>query len=211
MKPAPEIISEIETNGFVWLQGCNRQYFEKITSEIGEIIFVTDVKVNPEGRAMVTSEKGLDFHTDHHKAKYIAWFCIEQTDKGGESILLETNQLFEKLGVEEQEELRNVRLFEHKDFDDDEDTYPFMIEENGNRSFYYSFWLAKEGISEKGRTAIRKFQELTNQTEHIKFKLNPDDILIIDNHKMLHGRTAIEGSKNRFLKRLWIKEKSFTI
>mgnify|MGYP001282518073 CR=1 FL=1 len=211
MKSNQEVLNDIEKTGFVWLQGCDRQYFEKITSEIGDVIFVTDVKVNPESRAMVTSEKGLDFHTDHHKAKYIAWFCIEQTDKGGESILLEANKLFEMLDDEEQQELRNVRLFEHKVFEDDEDTYPFMIEKDGNRSFYYSFWLAKDGIGEKGRNAIRKFQELTNQIEHIKFKLNPNDLLIIDNHRMLHGRTAIEGSKNRFLKRFWIKEKSQTI
>jgi hypothetical protein len=109
------------------------------------------------------------------------------------------------LTEEEQEELRKVRLFEHKVFEDDEDTYPFVKEKNGEREFYYSFWLAKENISERQKEIIRKYQKLTNETEYIKVKINPTDILIIDNHRILHGRTAIEGSKNRFLKRFWIK------
>ena len=96
-------------------------------------------------------------------------------------------------------------MFEHKVFEDDEDTYPFVIEENGKRAFYYSFWLAKDNVNERQRDLIRKYQKLTNETEHVKLKINPTDILIIDNHRILHGRTAIEGSKNRFLKRFWIK------
>jgi hypothetical protein len=205
MKSIQEIRRELEISGFVWIQDGGREYFEKITKELGEIIFVTDVKVNMESRALVTSEKGLDFHTDHHKANFIAWYCIEQTDKGGESILQDANKVFELLSADEQEELRRVRLFEHKVFEDDEDSYPFLVESNNRREFYYSFWLAKEKISERQKDIINKYQKLINDTEYIKFKMRPTDILIIDNHRILHGRTAIEGSKNRFLKRFWIK------
>lgn len=205
MKSAQEIRWELDTSGFVWIQGGGREYFEKITKELGEIIFVTDVKVDLESRAMVASEKGLDFHTDHHKANFIAWYCIEQTDKGGESILQDANKVFEILSAEEQEELRKVKLFEHKVFDDDEDSYPFLIERNNKREFYYSFWLVKENMSDRQKQIIRKFQKLTSDIEYIQFKILPTDILIVDNHRILHGRTAIEGSKNRFLKRFWIK------
>jgi alpha-ketoglutarate-dependent taurine dioxygenase len=205
MKTTQEIRQELDKAGFIWIKNGGKEYFEKITKELGEIIFVTDVKVNPESSALVTSEKGLDFHTDHHKAKFIAWYCIEQTDNGGESILQEANKVFELLSSEEQEEIEKVRLFEHKVFEGDQDTYPFVIENNGKRSFYYSFWLAKEGISELHKKIIRKYQKLTNETEYVKIKMHPTDILIIDNHRILHGRTAIKGSKNRFLKRFWIK------
>lgn len=205
METIQEIRQELEEAGFIWIKNGGKDYFERITHELGEVIFVTDVKVNPESRALVTSEKGLDFHTDHHKANFIAWYCIEQTDKGGESILQDANKVFELLSQEEQEELKKIRLFEHKVFEGDEDTYPFVIENNGKREFYYSFWLAKETTNDKQKEIIKKYQKLTNETEYIKLKINPTDILIIDNHRILHGRTAIEGSKNRFLKRFWIK------
>lgn len=205
MKTAQEIRQELEELGFVWIKNGGKEYFERACEELGEIIFVTDVKVNLESRALVTSEKGLDFHTDHHKANFIAWYCIEQTDKGGESILQDANKVFELLNDDEQEELKKVMLFEHKVFEDDKDTYPFVIEKDNKREFYYSFWLADETISVKQKNIIKKFQKLTNEIEYIKLKLNPTDALIIDNHRILHGRTAIEGSKNRFLKRFWIK------
>lgn len=205
MKSAQEILAELDKNGYDWIKGGSREYFESIINEIGEVIFVTDVKVKPESRALVTSEKGLDFHTDHHKANFIAWYCIQQTDKGGETILQDANKIFELLSEEEQNELRKVILFEHKVFADDADTHPFLIEENGKRYFYYSFWLADDKISERGKDVIKKYQKLTNEIEYIKVKLDPSDILIINNNRMLHGRTAIEGSKNRFLKRFWIK------
>jgi alpha-ketoglutarate-dependent taurine dioxygenase len=38
--------------------------------------------------------------------------------------------------------------------------------------------------------------------------LQKDDALIIDNRRILHGRTAITGSKDRFLKRYWIEKKA---
>lgn len=205
MKTAQEIKRELEETGFVWIKRGGKDYFEKITTELGEVIFTTDVKVKPESRALVTSEKELDFHTDHHRANLIAWYCIEQTDEGGETILQDANKIFELLGREEQEELRMVRLFEHKIFEDDEDSYPFVTEENGRRAFYYSFWLVKDNISQQQKEIIRKYQNLTRETEYLKLKLNPTDILIIDNHRILHGRTAIAGNKKRFLKRLWIK------
>lgn len=205
MKTAQEIRQELEEVGFVWIKNGGRDYFEKITTELGEVIFTTDVKVRPESRALVTSEKELDFHTDHHRANLIAWYCIEQTDEGGETILQNANKIFELLSREEQEELKMVRLFEHKIFEDDEDSYPFVTEENGRRAFYYSFWLMKDSVSQKQKEIMRKYQNLTRETEYLKLKLNPTDILIIDNHRILHGRTAITGNRKRFLKRLWIK------
>jgi hypothetical protein len=97
-------------------------------------------------------------------------------------------------------------LFEHKIFEDDADEmYPFVIEKNNQRAFYYSFWFAKEKMSDVQKTILKKYQQFTNETEFVTLKMNPTDILIIDNHRILHGRTAIEGSKNRFLKRYWIK------
>jgi alpha-ketoglutarate-dependent taurine dioxygenase len=205
MNTVQEIRQELREKGFIWIKKGGDHYFESITKELGEVLLVTDVKVNLKSRALVTSERGLDFHTDHHKAHFIAWYCVEQTDQGGESILQDANKIFELLSEAEQKELKKVNLLEHKIFEDDEETHPFVIERANRREFYYSFWLAKEKISEEQKEILKKYQKLTHETEFVKIKMNPTDILIIDNHRVLHGRTAIEGSKNRFLKRFWIK------
>jgi hypothetical protein len=52
---------------------------------------------------MVTSVRGLDYHTDHHKAKYIIWYCYKQTDLGGDSILLDAQKIFDQLSEDYKE------------------------------------------------------------------------------------------------------------
>lgn len=194
---------ELTENGFVHLTNQSERDLEYFLNELGEIIHTTDVIVKPESRGMVTTALGLDFHTDHHKAKFILWYCYKQTDLGGDSILIDADKVFSKLSVNEQAELTDIKLFEHKIFPGDSDQNPLVeTDEKGNRIFYYSFWLVKD--EDKKKPAFLKFQTLIKETAPVKISLKEKDILIVDNHRIFHGRTAIEGSKDRFLKRYWI-------
>lgn len=194
---------ELKEKGFIHLTDISESELENILNELGEIIHTTDVIVKPESRGMVTTSLGLDFHTDHHKAKYILWYCHKQTDLGGDSIFIDADKIYLQLTEEEQNELKHIKLFEHKIFPDDTDSNPFVeLDEKGNRIFYYSFWLVKD--EDKQNPAFLKFQKLINVTEPTKINLRERDILIVDNHRIFHGRTAIEGSKDRFLKRYWL-------
>lgn len=194
---------ELKEKGFIHLTNKSEAELENILNELGEVIHTTDVVVKPESRGMVTTALGLDFHTDHHKAKYILWYCHKQTDLGGDSILIDADEIFNQLTNEEQNELRQIQLFEHKIFPGDTDSNPFVqLGTNGNRIFYYSFWLVKD--EDKKNPAFLKFQNLIKDTKPNKINLKEKDILIVDNHRIFHGRTAIEGSKDRFLKRYWL-------
>jgi hypothetical protein len=195
--------NELREKGFIHLTNQSETELENILNELGEVIHTTDVVVKPESRGMVTTSLGLDFHTDHHKAKYILWYCHKQTDLGGDSILIDADKIFLQLTGEEQNDLKKIKLFEHKIFPGDKDNNPFVeIDEKGNRIFYYSFWLVKD--EDKQNPSFIKFQNLIKQTEPTKINLKERDILIVDNHRIFHGRTAIEGSKDRFLKRYWL-------
>jgi len=194
---------ELKEKGFIHLTNQSETELENILNELGEVIHTTDVVVKPESRGMVTTSLGLDFHTDHHRAKYILWYCHKQTDLGGDSILIDADKIFVQLTNEEQDKLKQIKLFEHKIFPGDSDNNPFVeIDDKGDRIFYYSFWLVKD--EDKLNPAFLKFQNLIKQTDSIKINLKERDILIVDNHRIFHGRTAIEGSKDRFLKRYWL-------
>lgn len=196
---------ELKQNGYIHLTNVSELELEKILNELGEVIHTTDVVIKPESKGMVTTALELDFHTDHHKAKYILWYCHKQTDLGGDSIFIDAEKIFSQLTKTEQEKLKQIQLFEHKIFPGDKDSNPFVeIDENGNRIFYYSFWLVKD--EDKKSPAFLKFQNLIKETEPNKIKLKEKDILIVDNHRIFHGRTAIKGSKDRFLKRYWLTE-----
>jgi hypothetical protein len=116
---------------------------------------------------------------------------------------MDAEKIFQQLSADQQDQLKSIELFEHKVFPNDKESYPFVaIDDNGNRKFYYSFWLVKN--EDKQNEALLTFQKLIRETEPVRLNLKDKDILIVDNHRVFHGRTPIEGSKDRFLKRFWL-------
>jgi len=198
-----KLTTKLKENGWLHLTNKTDEQLNDILNTLGQVIMTTDVVVKPDGKGMVTSAKGLDFHTDHHNAKYILWHCLKQTDSGGDSILMDAEKIFQQLSADQQDQLKTIELFEHKVFPDDKESYPFVaIDNNGNRKFYYSFWLVKN--EDKQNEALLTFQKLIRETEPVRLNLKDKDILIVDNHRVFHGRTPIDGSKDRFLKRFWL-------
>ena len=197
------MIAKLLDNGFLHLRNQSEEQLNTLINSLGEVIFTTDVIVKPESKGMVTSARGLDFHTDHHKAKYIVWYCYKQTDLGGDSILIDAEKIYQQLSDSHKQQLNEIELFEHKIFPDDKESYPFVAtDEKGNRKYYYSFWLVKN--ENKQSPAMLEFQRLIKQTTPIQLNLKERDILVVDNHRIFHGRTPIEGHKDRFLKRFWL-------
>lgn len=198
---------QLKDFGFVHLTDQTEEQLNDLLSSLGKVIFTTDVVIKPESKGMVTSSRGLDFHTDHHKAKYIVWYCHKQTDMGGDSILIDAENIYQALSEKVRQQLKTIELFEHKIFPDDKESYPLVSEdENGNRKFYYSFWLVKN--EDKNNPTMLEFQKAIKETKPIRMNLKKGDILVVDNHRVFHGRTPIEGSKDRFLKRYWLEAKT---
>jgi len=192
---------ELRQKGYLHLTNQSEIQLQEILNSLGSVIMATDIVVNKNSKGIVTTSLGIDFHTDHHNAKYIIWYCHKQTDDGGASLLIDAEDLYFQLSNDEQEQLKKVELFEHKIYPDDKSSYPFVeIDENNNRRFHCSLM----DDLDKKNPAFITFQNLINETIPTKIELKEKDILIIDNYRILHGRTAIDGSKDRFLKRYWL-------
>jgi hypothetical protein len=192
---------ELQRRGFVHLTNQSEEQLQEILNSIGLTIMITDIVVKAESKGLVTTALGIDFHTDHHNAKYIVWYCYKQTDEGGDSLLIDAESLYLKLSINEQEDLKSVQLFEHKIFPKDKSSYPFVeIDENNSKQFHCSLM----DDFDKKNLAFIAFQNLVQKTEPTKINLKEKDVLVIDNHRIFHGRTAISGSKDRFLKRYWL-------
>ena len=174
-----------------------------INKELGKIIYQTEIKVNPQPKRLVSSDKAIGFHTDHIAAKYIVWYCISQSNYGGATNLIDTEQIISKLSEEEINKLSNIILYEHKIFDSDKQSNPLIQYVNGKYIIYYSSWFLNE--TDKNKECVKKFNLLLSKSKKYSYLLQPSDVLIIDNHRMLHGREKIAGDKNRYLKRFWIQ------
>lgn len=167
---------KIQEQGYACQSSLTTSDVQSILNSLGSVIQITDVTVKATSRSLVTSAKALDFHTDHHKADFVAWHCIEQTDDGGESILVDAAKIFSAMTDDEKLQLAKTQFFEHKVFEDDKDSWPLVELENGKPKFYYSFWLLKEKMGLEERTAGKRFQQLIQETAPIKIKLQPSDL-----------------------------------
>lgn len=191
---------ELTKKGFFLIQNKTEIELKEILSQLGNVINETDVIANSESKSLVTSDKYLDFHTDNHLAKYILWHCRKQAEKGGHSILCDAEEVYSQLTEDEKMALSKIHVYEHKMFPENRNSNSIVSEVDGQRRFYYSFWLAREKYREL--PVFKKWQNLIQNSNHVKLLLEKNDVLVIDNHRIFHGRTAIIGERN--LKRYWL-------
>ncbi len=191
---------ELRERGYALLYGLDERTFVDAMRQFGEIIQVTDVTVKPESRALVTSSKALDFHTDHHRADLVAWYCHEQCDEGGETLLVDGRAVLRALPAGDVDLLRRVLLYEHMVFEGDPDSFP-LIERDGAK-LYYSYWLVREDLDGETSAALERFRSALHRVAPVRVRLKPGEMLVIDNRRVLHGRTEIKGS--RLLRRYWV-------
>ncbi|HEV3050010.1 MAG TPA: TauD/TfdA family dioxygenase [Longimicrobium sp.] len=194
----------VQEQGFYYMEGAPPEFLDEVLAGLGTVIQTTDVSVKGEGARLVTSDQALDVHTDHYRADLITWHCVEQSDEGGVTVLVDAEVAYSTLSAGDQRALERIMLTEHRVFPDDPGSHPLVSVRNGRRKFYYSFWLVAEPQQAEEREALAAFRAALAQTPRRQIRLRPGDILVIDNGRMLHGRTAIGGNKQRLLKRFWI-------
>lgn len=198
-----KVLSDLESKG--WSHFSVRDInLDKLFHTLGHVIMENDVCINPKSPSLVTSAKALPPHTDHHLAHYILWHCIVQDSKGGHSIIVDGLDIFESMNQEIQELLRSINLIEHSVFKNDLETHPMISSTSTGDRIYYSFWLADEKLSEEQKRAFNVFNKAVRDTKQIRIRLKPDECLVVDNGRILHGRSSLIKSSARLLKRYWI-------
>ena len=135
---------ELDTIGYAYLRQRSIESAKEVFGTLGVIFHQTDVKIDLTTRALVTSDCALDIHTDHHQARYIAWYCVRQSSQGGDSILLDSAKVLVNFNPEELAVLEKIMLFEHKIFKGDMEVYPLLSYVNQIPKIYYSFWMVNE-------------------------------------------------------------------
>jgi hypothetical protein len=202
MMDTKQIKANLQEYGFVHILYPNSLNEEKIKAVCGDTLFKTLVKENPNSTRLLASNQDVDFHTDHIKAKYIAWQCNSQAALGGESILMDTLELLSNTSKDILDCLESIPVKSHRLFFDDKPQYPlFSKSEN---VLYYAPFLCDEPINSKEKQAYSWFINSIKSASKIEIKLSEGDWLIIDNHRMLHGRKGFEKKSNRLLTRYWL-------
>lgn len=197
------MLAELDSEG--WCKfSSEKVVLQELIDRLGFIIMENDVSIDKQSRSLVRSNKPLPPHTDHHLAHYILWHCHRQDSEGGFSIVVDGLQIFQQMSEEEKILLKGIDLMEHCVFKDDLRHHPMIQESENGLRIYYSFWMADENLSREQKQAFEAFNYRVRETEPIKFRLKPQECLIIDNGRILHGRSSLSTGSKRLLKRYWI-------
>ena len=181
-----------------------------------------NVKSKPNPNDLAYTSLALAPHTDNPYRNPVPCIqmlhCIENEVSGGLSTLVDGYTVTEKL----KKDFRNyynilteVKVrFQFIDQSVILEDWAEMIQLNEKGEFKqvrFSPRLDFVPLMEKNKlelfySARKKISELYNSDQYrIEFKLNPGDLLMMDNHRLLHGRTSYDTNQgNRFLQGCYI-------
>jgi len=181
-----------------------------------------DVKSKSDPNDLAYTSLGLSPHTDNPYRNPVPCIqllhCIKNEVSGGLSTLVD--------GFTVTEDLKNENLDFYKILSEIKVRFKFIDKEvvledwseliklNDDKTFKqvrFSPRLDYVPMLEKGKLdlyyrARKKLSEMYNSDKYrIEFKLAPKDLMMMDNHRLLHGRTAYETKEgNRFLQGCYI-------
>ena len=200
--------------GFVIIKNIpnTKNYIVKFANSIGSVRRTNfgeyfDVKSKPNPNDLAYTSLALAPHTDNPYRNPVPCIqllhCIESKVSGGLSTLVDGFTVTEDLKKEYPEFykiLNEVKVrFRFIDKDVVLETISPLIELNDDKSFKqvrFSPRLDFVPILDKNKLELyyqarKKISEMYNSDKYrIEFKLEPKDLMMMDNHRLLHGRTS---------------------
>lgn len=158
-----------------------------------------------------TTSQQFTCHTDgYHRQDppdYIAMLCVLADDDGGDSLLAHVDYVVSRLEPSEIELLREPvfpTAFGFAPVLTGSASRP-LIRFNLQELERFSD-RADHRMTEAHWAAARRVERLAAQeAESSRLRLEPGDCIVIDNRRLLHGRTELSATSRRLLKRLWIR------
>ncbi len=157
----------------------------------------------------------LEFHTDLADLAFL--LCIEPAKVGGESRIVNSHEVYAYMEQHYPEDLKELDepyyiMHQTKSKPDGKNhliKYPVFREYEGDLSSFIlrTFTLITHEklnleLSDERKQALHRVDEVAGKL-CTTFKMEKGDLLIINNHRTYHGRSAFKG-KERYLLRGWV-------
>jgi hypothetical protein len=218
---AAEVRRRLPDEGYVHIaRVLTEEVFTAAAQLLGTIALRTDIRVDLQAddalrrsrdplyadRPSVYRADGLWYHTDSPLIDVLAWYCVEQDAVDGTSALVDTGDLTNHFDDAEQAALSHVRvraMMREADGSESAHEYPLL---SGGK-VYYAPWLLSENLGDDERALAARFAGYIAQkdaTAPIRIRLKPGEMLFVDNHRILHGRSEIPPDSKRHLVRFYI-------
>ncbi len=208
--------------GKIVLQNKKKQKYVHVTPNIKSL----QTSKNEKFLRYHETNAGGDLHSDGPQLstppRYVFLACIKNSAKGGDNIIVDCKRIYSDIKKNERALLKTLNsnyYIERRGFNFSNQNIfsrPIFSYKDNNLKFrylrtYIEAAYEKKNISmpdDKKDALDRLDSYLSQQKYQSKFKLNPGEILIINNNLLAHGRTAFSinnQSAQRDYLRIWIK------
>lgn len=191
-----QVRHELENKGWIHLLGKSYEELELILGSMGELVSATDIRKQVESNLYIHSDIDIPFHSEDPKAKYLLWYCISQAEQGGETELLDFQYVVKNLPPSTLVDLRRLNCW-LKDPPKNRIKTPILQKTNDKEldRIYYVPWAV---VSENRQ--VTRLQLAISEAPKVKFRMEQGDIVVLDNHRILHSRRSFRGG-NRLVQR----------
>jgi alpha-ketoglutarate-dependent taurine dioxygenase len=205
---------DLRERGFAVVRAVSSRELADLTSALGKVIGVSQVRLNPLVGSYLASPEPIPEHTDHPDAQYVAWMCQASDVAGGENLLVDGRAVIEGLPMSVRKELSDTRLTcpELKSLAPigasaagSQRLHPVWEEER--RTLFFAPWLPRPP---KNANTLERLARLIRSAPHVHILLAPGDALVVDNQRVLHAREALPCASRRWLTRYWIQQSDRT-
>lgn len=201
-----EIIKQLDDLGFVVAAHKNYDEYLGFINILGVTAHIEEIKYCNDPKVILQTSKAMPLHTDHPNIDIISWYCHENAEEGGESILIDTRAVFKSLPGETLRTLGTINVKVPACSGEVVDDVICLISDAG---VYFANWLIQESLTIEQNSALNCFKETINRSNRVCLKIPKGGSLSINNKRMLHGRAKFSELGNaRHLSRHWIKKYS---
>jgi hypothetical protein len=209
LSPDPaRLAALLATDGYACMEEpLDDDGFVTFARALGEIVDDTLVRVVPGKRTYLARPDPIPLHTDHPSADCILWRCEAQDARDGASLLVDGLSIVAELDDEDRAVLARMRLPAMVRFGDP--ALPTAILSYGGHAkrVFYAPWLEPMNEAVGGHDALVRFRRALAclEKQPTSIRLEPGQVLIVDNRRMLHGRGRLAPETARRLRRLWVR------
>ncbi len=176
----------------------------RLVRALGEVLLETEVQLNPSASTWLAQPDAIPAHTDHPDVDWIVWRCERQDPVDGAQRLVDTAAILAALG-DSADTLRQVML-----------GVPALLELRpsarramlGDGGVYWSPWQDVQALSAEADEALGLWKMLLDAGVGSTWvRLNPGEVLVVDNRRVLHGRSSLARGSVRRLHRWWVRRR----
>lgn len=195
------IIEKINEFGYFRTTVSGKDEFSELCSGLGTVKKYTDVVIDNNKSWYLNKHSAFPLHTDAPDIDVIAWHCLIQDSVSGETILIDARKTINELPSYLLDRLENIKIRVQTS----EQFTPLLISRKPERLYFAPWNIKEECLPNPERLALIEFKKMIDSTPPISIRLKSNEVLLLNNSFMLHGRDAIPEDSTRHLVRAYIK------